>query len=147
MNDIRGTIHEIHQDSFKLATSIEQLQRDLPSIQMHYQETIQSGLKHAFKVDLLAIIREAILNSFHHSNATQVQIVLHEYAGVFKLMIKDNGSDFDPEAKIVDGIGQAMIRQLGQKYQASTIIRHHNGYLTQLIFDKDSIRDELTQEK
>ena len=36
-----------------------------------------------------------------------------------------------------------MIRQIGQKYQAAVIIRYTNGYLTQLIFDKKHLKNEL----
>ena len=68
---------------------------------------------------------------------------LKEYAGILKLMLKDNGTDFNSKYAIQDGIGQTMIRQIGQKYQAAVIIRYTNGYLTQLIFDKKHLKNEL----
>lgn len=143
MNDIRKTIHEIHQESLNLTASIQELQMTFPDLTILYQENLDSSLIYTFKVDLLTIIRETIHNSIKHSDATEIQIVLQEYAGILKLMLKDNGTDFNSKYAIQDGIGQTMIRQIGQKYQAAVIIRYTNGYLTQLIFDKKHLKNEL----
>lgn len=48
------------------------------------------------KVELLAIIREAILNSYKHAEATLVRIIAVPYETGWCCQIADNGKGFDP---------------------------------------------------
>lgn len=129
MNNIRSTIHQLHQESLDLHTSIAELQRELSPLNITFDELNKHPLTYPQKIDLLSVIKEAIYNSVKHSNATKVSIVLQSFPQHVKLMIKDNGSNYDKKKVESEGIGKTMMRQIANKYNAKLMSHYQKGYI------------------
>lgn len=74
-------------------------------LDMVVDEDAAVALNAAQTTEALQITHEAISNALRHGNATLISIRLHRSDEEIGLMVRDNGSGFDPEAILSDGHG------------------------------------------
>ena len=95
-----NTIHHIHHESLDFEVSIDNMREEFaPADALILICILKLNLNIIKKKDILSIIREAIINSIKHSNSTQMNIILQEFPEHNKLLIKDNGTDYDGESR------------------------------------------------
>lgn len=92
MDEIRATIHNMHDESVDLYSSIYTLVKDFTfcKIKLDYDVTPNLSLK--LKYCLISIVKESLNNIMKHSNATEVNVILREHPGLFQIIIEDNGT-------------------------------------------------------
>jgi signal transduction histidine kinase len=80
-------------------------------------EDAASSLSPEKTVEILQITREAISNSLRHGGATRISVRLHRNGPEVGLLVQDNGTGFDPDARAGQGHGlgnmQARAAHLG----------------------------------
>lgn len=93
MNNIRESVHNLHNNSISLENTIKTLTAgfDFCEINLTYdiEENIPNDIKYAF----IAIVKEGLTNIEKHSNATAVKLTLREHPAMYQLVLHDNGTN------------------------------------------------------
>jgi len=103
MDDIRNSIHNMHDEYVDLNIEINIIIKDFSFCDISLNYDIKSNLDKKYKICFISIIKEAISNIIKHSNATEVTISVREHPALYQLIIKDNGSKIISSNN--DGIG------------------------------------------
>lgn len=92
MNNIRESVHNLHNNSVSLENTIKNLTAafDFCDINLIYdvEESVPNDIKYAF----IAIVKEGLTNIEKHSNATNVKLTLREHPAMYQLILQDNGT-------------------------------------------------------
>lgn len=106
MTNIRKSVHDLHDESIDLESSIRQLTEGISALDIHMDYDMSNAIPKDIKYSFIAITKEAVSNAVKHSNGDTLDILLREHPGFYQLIVKDNGTDI----KINDtGIGLANI--------------------------------------
>lgn len=92
MDSIRHSIHNMHDESIDLFTTIDSIAKDFTFCKISFEYDMQSNPEIKLKYSLIAIIKESLSNIIKHSNATNVSICLREHPAMYQLIILDNGT-------------------------------------------------------
>ncbi|TAH68890.1 MAG: sensor histidine kinase [Anaerolineaceae bacterium] len=95
MDDIRNSIHNMHDESVDLYNQIEQIIKEFTFCKIDFEYDIISPLPIALRYCFIAITKEALANIMKHSNATRANIIIREHPALYQLIIKDNGNISD----------------------------------------------------
>jgi signal transduction histidine kinase len=91
MDSIRASIHNIHDESVDLYTSIDTLVKEFTFCPISLDYDMQTPPLLKIKYCFIAIIMESLSNIIKHSNATFVSIIIKEQPAIYQLIISDNG--------------------------------------------------------
>lgn len=91
MDSIRASIHNMHDESIDLYSTIQSCIRDFHFCEIKYQYDILNSPQLKIKYCFIAIVKEALANIIKHSNAATVVIALSEEPALYRLIIEDNG--------------------------------------------------------
>ena len=94
MNNIRSSVHDLHDDSIDVKSSIEQLTEPLKekyNLQMDID--IGEGTPRPVKYAIIGITKECVSNIIKHSSNTEVDIKLNEHPSMYQLIIHDYSND------------------------------------------------------
>ncbi len=95
MDNVRTSVHDLHDESVDLKESMENLAADfLPATcTLDYDVTHQPPREVIYC--FIAITQEALNNISKHSNANQVSLILREHSNFYQLSIHDNGENYN----------------------------------------------------
>ena len=106
MNNIRESVHDLHDDSVDLRQSILEAVRELrDSYEIQLDYDISGKVPKEIKYCFISIIKEALSNTVRHASATQIHILLREHPGLYQLAIEDNGKNARLPSEEERGIG------------------------------------------
>lgn len=91
MEDIRKSIHSIHEQSLSIEASLEQIQNQFIFCPIYLDISIKNEPPSDIYYALLLIVKEACSNTAKHSQASRMDISLKESESFYQLLIKDNG--------------------------------------------------------
>lgn len=91
MDSIRDSIHDMHDESIDLYTTIESIVKDFNFCPITFEYDINISPNSKLKYSFIAIIKEALANIIKHSNGNKVTIILREHPAMYQLIISDNG--------------------------------------------------------
>lgn len=130
MDNIRSSVHNLHDDSINLRGSLENLIRDFTFCPAHLEYDLSQNIPSNIRYALISITKEALTNISKHSNATNVQIIMREHPAMYQLSIWDNGKtkarhiSLDDTNRDTVGIGlinmQDRVKMLGGIFQIHT---------------------------
>lgn len=82
----------------------------------------------ATQIELLLIIREAIINILKHAKASKTDITIYEEQGNINIIIKDNGKGFDPDKilKRKNGVGLRNIQKRVKNLNGNMVIESND---------------------
>lgn len=86
----------------------------------------------AHTIALYRIAQEALHNSARHAHAAQVEVVLEAAPALVILIIRDNGTGFDPATVPPDGMGLRSMRERAQALAAEFVLESVVGQGTQV---------------
>lgn len=94
MNNIRESVHDLHDESVDLKLSISEVLKPLHDryvIVFDYDmsDKVSRNIKYCF----ISIIKEATANIVKHSSASKIYLLLREHPGFYQLAIEDNGKE------------------------------------------------------
>jgi signal transduction histidine kinase len=92
MTSIRSSVHDLHDEAVDLKVVMEELVNSEMPFHINLDYDMKPHVPHDIKYSFIAIVKEAVTNVEKHSNATVVNIKLHEHPGFYQLMIEDNGT-------------------------------------------------------
>lgn len=100
MNNIRESVHDLHDDSIDLRQSIEDATSEMKErYQLHIDYDISNTMERNIKYCFITTVKEAMSNVVKHSNATKIDIILREHPKFYQLSIEDNGTNISNEVK------------------------------------------------
>lgn len=91
MNNVRESVHDLHDDSVDLRASIEEIIAGFTKCKCELDYDMGQLVPNAIKYSMISIVKEALANVIRHSNATLVTIRMREHPGLYQLIIDDNG--------------------------------------------------------
>ncbi len=95
MTRIRESVHDLHDDSIDLKSSIEDIINDAINLSIILDYDMSNTIDKDIKYTFIAITKEAINNTQKHSNGNTMTILLREHPGFYQLLITDNGTNID----------------------------------------------------
>ena len=139
MNNIRASVHDLHNDSFNLQKSIYDLSVKNDFVKSVINYNISSGLCREIKYCFYSIIVEAYQNIRKHSNADTVYIDLEEHNAFYKMVIKDNGIN----ARINEnGIGLHNMESRVNEFNGSITFSVENGFQIYISIPKEKEKND-----
>lgn len=121
MNSIRESVHDLHDDSIDLKSSLYTLLQNFTEYEVHMEYDMGTVLPKNVKYCFIAIAKEALSNISKHSNATRINLIAREHPSFYQLIVEDNGSDISVQNT---GIGlenmQERVEQLHGRFSFST---------------------------
>lgn len=139
MDSIRASIHNMHDESIDLYTTIDGLVKNFTFCQIYFDYDIETSPLLKIKYCFIAIVKEALNNITKHSNATYVSILLKEQPALYQLIISDNGT-VDKQTKTLlnyyqnnqqqyqEGMGIQNIIDRVKGFQGNILITGENGF-------------------
>lgn len=131
MNNIRESIHDLHNDSIDLRQAVSDATKDMQStyrVNLEYDVTgvVPRKIKYCF----IAIVKEAVANILKHSNGDQVTIIIREHPALYQLCVEDNGNSAAGKTveSLQDGIGLYNMRERVEALQGRINIENKNGF-------------------
>ena len=94
MNNIRASVHDLHDDSIDVQSNIEQLAEPLKKkFNLEMDLDIGNNTPRPIKYAIIGITKECISNIMKHSTNTDVEIKLNEHPSMYQLIIHDFSYD------------------------------------------------------
>ena len=94
MNNIRSSVHNMHDDSIDVKSNITQLAEPLKNrFVLHMDIDIGNDTPRQIKYAIIGITKECISNIMKHSHNTDVDIRLNEHPSMYQLIVHDYNSD------------------------------------------------------
>lgn len=104
MNNIRESVHDLHDESLNLKEAVDSLLKDFTYCPVSLEYDMGFPLPSSVKYCFLAVIKEALSNLAKHSQATAAHITLREHPALYQLIFSDNGKGMRKK-ETGDGIG------------------------------------------
>lgn len=137
MDNIRHSIHNIHEESLDLEATLSGLVHDFTFCKTHLDYNVSNDFSMKAKYSIVYIIKEALSNIMKHSNATLVTISINEHPGLYQIIINDNGRKYiDPLLK-TNGMGLASITNRITTLDGSIHIDTDKGFLIFITLPKE----------
>lgn len=90
MNNIRSSVHDLHDESIDVAASIEKLAEPLQAkYNVEMDIDIGDNMPRQVKYACIGITKECISNIMKHSHNSDVEIKLNEHPSMYQLIVHD----------------------------------------------------------
>lgn len=103
MNNIRESVHDLHDDSVDLKQAILEATREM---KQHYHLDLEydmsQNVPRKVKYCFIAAVKEAMSNIVKYSNGDHIEIVLREHPALYQMTIEDNGTDEEKQKKATE---------------------------------------------
>ena len=125
MTSMRDSVHDLHDESVDLKSSIEKLTAELEDFQVQLDYDMGPAIPRDVKYAFIAITGEALNNAVKYSNGDSVSVILREHPGFYQLLIADNGT----AARIQEqGIGLQNMKERVDALGGTIKITSENGF-------------------
>lgn len=131
MDNVRQSVHNLHEESLDLKQQITRLIRDFAfcPVKLVYDS---GRLSKEMNYAVIAIVKEALSNIARHSNATNAVISILEHPSLYQIQISDNGSSFKRHALLSasqgDGMGISNMEERVRSLHGIFHIDYSNGF-------------------
>ncbi len=120
MVNIRSSVHDLHDDSIDVRTSIKQMAEPLKGkFTLNMEVDISEDMPRNVKYAVIGISKEAISNIIKHSSNSNVDIKLNEHPSMYQLVVHDYNMEGDDKMaahvshNFVSGDGHVMVGNSG----------------------------------
>lgn len=93
MNNVRESVHDLHDESVDLKQVVTEIVDGLKGrFDYRFEYDIHDRVDRKYKYAMIGIIRESIANILKHSHSTDVDIVMREHPGMYQIIVHDYNS-------------------------------------------------------
>jgi PAS domain S-box-containing protein len=148
MREVRNFIEELgplsHPEAslptFELSESLHTMAETLArlhgrKVRVSVARAVATGISHAQHLDILKVVKEALSNSFRHTNAPLVSVSLNRVKGNFRLTVQDSGTGFDLKGKAGQGHGLINMAARAKALGGTLSVRSRHAKGTQVVLD------------
>ena len=90
MTSIRSSVHDLHDSSVDLESTVRQIAEPLQgSFSVTLETDVSEDMSRELKYGMIGILREAVSNILRHSRNDTVQISILEHPGFYQLIVHD----------------------------------------------------------
>ncbi len=126
MDNIRQSVHDLHDESVDLKDTLKRLCASCSFCPVTLFYDMERFVPAEIKYCLIAIVKEGLHNIARHSDARQAQVSLQEHPGLYRLSIRDNGTQSqDPPTP---GMGLTNIQDRVHSLGGSMQIYREDGF-------------------
>lgn len=125
MTSMRNSVHDLHDESVDLKSSIEKLTVELEDFQVQLDYDMGPAIPRDVKYAFIAITKEAVNNAVKYSNGDSVSVILREHPGFYQLLIADNGTGAHIQEQ---GIGLQNMKERVDALGGTIKITTENGF-------------------
>lgn len=138
MDNIRASIHNIHEDSLDLEAKLKELCHNFTFCETDLIYEIEQDFSMRAKYSLISIIKEALSNTMKHSSASLVTISLKELDSEYEIKISDNGKQIylPDSSKDNSGMGLNSIRERIDALSGHFHIDRQEGFMLYITLPK-----------
>ena len=100
MNNIRSSVHDLHDESIDIGSAMEELSRPLTEsgrFRLNLELDAGDDMPREVKYALIGITKECVSNVIKHSDNKQVDINLTEHPSMYQLVVHDYPAASDAE--------------------------------------------------
>lgn len=126
MDNIRTSVHDLHDDSVNLQESLEKLIHNFQFCSIDFNYDMGYEIPRSIKYCFIAITKEALSNISRHSNASSVHVTAREHPGFYQLLIEDNGTNI--QIRTDRGIGLINMKDRASSLNGSIQITQDKGF-------------------
>lgn len=147
MDSIRASIHNMHDESIDLYTSIQALIKDFTFCKVVFDYDLKSSPNIKIRYCLIHTVKESLSNIIKHSNATHVHIIIREHPALYQCIIIDNGTFSEgnkyklshslKQGDFSDGLGLQSIVDRVKGFGGNINFSVEDGFKTFLTIPKD----------
>lgn len=148
MDSIRASIHNMHDESIDLYSSIYTLVKDFTFCKIHLDYDVTPNVPIKLKYCMISTVKESLNNIIKHSNASYVSVVIREHPGLYQLIISDNGTFTNSQRYRLtqqlnqtgynDGMGIQNIIDRVKGFQGSVRFNLEEGFQTYITIPKST---------
>lgn len=127
MNNIRESVHDLHDESIDLRQAIYEAVSDMKkdyTVKVDYD--MSNDIPRAVKYCFISIVKEAMSNIVKHSNANSVVVIVREHPGFYQMAIEDNGTENKKNKEA--GIGLSNMTDRVEGLSGTIHISNENGF-------------------
>lgn len=136
MNNIRESVHDLHDESVDLKQSILELVAELEGrFDCRLDYDASKDIERKYKYAIIGIVKEAVSNILKHSKNDKVDIILREHPGMIQLIIHDYNRDKSATYKTLeeiqnnsDGIGLGNMQDRVKALRGNISIETDRGF-------------------
>lgn len=133
MNNIRSSVHDLHDDAVDLQIAVEQIVNSLKEDYTVYLSLdVDKNISKDLKFVLIGIIKEATSNIIKYSENKNVDFVLQQHPAMYQLVVHDYNKDSAKEGtkKTSDGhgIGLENIESRAKSVGGTVYITNDDGF-------------------
>lgn len=133
MNNIRESVHDLHDDSVDVKQSIIEMATPLKEkFECKIEYDAEKNIDRKYKYAILGIVKEAISNIIKHSNNDQVEITIREHPGVYQVVVWDYSDKKDDSKQVQynlhQGIGLENMMERVKALNGNLIIDNNKGF-------------------
>ena len=143
MNNIRESVHDLHDDSVDLKQALLEATREM---KQHYHLDLEydmsQNVPRKVKYCFIAAVKEAMSNIVKYSNGDRIEIVLREHPALYQMTIEDNGTDEEKQKKATEqmreekddlksaagGMGLSNMRERVESLGGSIHVNYEKGF-------------------
>ena len=93
MNNIRSSVHNLHNEALDLKKAIQKLAEANKDFATNFEYDVENDIPMKIKYCMISIVTEGYQNAIKHSNGTKVEITVREHPGLYQLLFSDNGNN------------------------------------------------------
>ena len=148
MREVRNFIEElgpqIHSEAdlpaFELSHSLHALAQSLAhlhgrKVRVSVARAVTAGLSHVQQLEILKLVKEALSNSFRHTEASLVSVSLNRVNGNLRLTVRDNGAGFDVKGKTGQGHGLINMAARAKALSGTLSVQSRSAKGTRVVLD------------
>ncbi len=137
MNNIRESVHDLHDESIDLKQSILDATSEIKKTHtVNIEYDMDNQTPRNIKYCIIAIIKEAMSNIIKHSNASKINIMLREHPAFYQLAIEDNGSQIIKNMN--PGIGLSNMQERVESLGGTINFNIENGFKIMVFIKKEN---------
>mgnify|MGYP003293391783 CR=1 FL=1 len=91
MDDIRTSIHNMHDESIDLYTELYTLVKEFTFCHINFEYDLSEQPELKLRYCFISTLKESLANIVKHSKATDVYVILREHPAFYQFIIDDNG--------------------------------------------------------
>ncbi|NLW88278.1 MAG: hypothetical protein GXY43_00925 [Clostridiaceae bacterium] len=131
MNQIRSSIHDLHEESEDLYSSVRSIVRTFSFCPVKLLYNLDTTPDRLIRNTFIAVIKESLSNIAHHSDATEVTVSIREHPALFQLSVRDNGNVTNGSVGELEksrGMGLIGIEKRVEMIKGNVVFRKQNGF-------------------
>ena len=139
MNSIRNSVHNLRDDSVDLYLYLNSMVNEFKFCKAVLKYEASSEFDVKLRLNIIAIVKEALSNVIRHSDATEVTVSFIEHPQLYQLIISDNGSKKSNNIDIKTlspGMGLESMRQRAEAFNGIINIGCEKGFRIFISFRK-----------